>query len=119
MAIRSTCCLATPIERTGARAWDISERRDAEDAGISSKGRDTMSADNTYAVQKRQRLKRIVAKSGGAASGGTCVGGYQIDPSGKALLYGHRSRRFRAWRELGATVTYDGDDGAIAVGRRR
>lgn len=73
-------------ERTGARAWDISERRDAEDGWYFIEGARTMSADNAYAVQSDN--VRVVAKTGGAASGGTCVGGYQIDPSGKALLMG-------------------------------
>jgi hypothetical protein len=73
-------------ERTGARAWDISERRDAEDGWYFIEGARTMSADNSYAM--RSDNVRVFAKTGGAASAGTCVGGYQIDPSGKTMLMG-------------------------------
>jgi len=73
-------------ERTGARAWDITAQRDAQDGWYFIEGARTMSADNTYALQSRG--VRVVTKFGGAANTGTCIGGYQIDPTGKSLTMG-------------------------------
>jgi hypothetical protein len=73
-------------ERTGGRPWDISARRDAEDGWYFIEGARTPSPDNAYALQSDN--VRVVAKTGGAASAGTCVGGYQIDPTGKILSMG-------------------------------
>jgi hypothetical protein len=73
-------------ERTGARAWDITAQRDAQDGWYFIEGTRTMSADNTYALQSNG--VRVVTKFGGAANAGTCIGGYQIDPTGKSLTMG-------------------------------